>query len=136
MNCLFPERLCFLAEWLSFLKLLNRYYFFSVYYGAGLKVLLKLSRKNWAVFGWKWKLNLNRHYTTQHYFSRELNSTFFIDFQLLITTPYLVFSQHVRFPEIILNESSKNTDNVLIEWLQKDTTKYFLKPKVYTWFLW
>jgi hypothetical protein len=28
---------------------------------------------------------------------RKLNSTFFIDFQLLITTPYLVFSQLVRF---------------------------------------
>jgi hypothetical protein len=31
----------------------------------------------------------------------------------------------------MLNESSKSTENALIEWLQKDETKYFLKSKVY-----
>jgi hypothetical protein len=29
-----------------------------------------------------------------------------------------------------LNEASKNTGNALIEWLWKDTTKYFPKIKV------
>jgi hypothetical protein len=32
---------------------------------------------------------------------------------------------------VVLNESSKSTENALIEWLQKDITKYFLKSKVY-----
>jgi hypothetical protein len=76
----------------------------------------------------------NNYYTTQHYFFRELNSTFFIDFQFLITAPYLVFSHGTaarQDSEIILNESSKSTENSLIEWLQKDTATYFLKSKVY-----
>jgi hypothetical protein len=33
--------------------------------------------------------------------------------------------------EIILNESTESTDYALIEWLQTETTKYFLKSKVY-----
>jgi hypothetical protein len=33
--------------------------------------------------------------------------------------------------EIFLNESSKNTENALIEWLRKETTRYFTKTKVY-----
>jgi hypothetical protein len=36
-----------------------------------------------------------------------------------------------QVPEIILNESSKNTENALIEWLPKETTKYFPNTKVY-----
>jgi hypothetical protein len=37
--------------------------------------------------------------------------------------------------EIILNESSKNTENYLIEWLRKRTTRYFQKMKVCVVFL-
>jgi hypothetical protein len=33
--------------------------------------------------------------------------------------------------EITFSESSKNTENAPIEWLQKETTRYFLKTKVY-----
>jgi ADP-heptose:LPS heptosyltransferase len=33
--------------------------------------------------------------------------------------------------DVILNESSKSTENALIEWLQKATTKYFPKSKYY-----
>jgi hypothetical protein len=36
-----------------------------------------------------------------------------------------------QISEIILNEPSKSTENALIGWLQKVTTKYFLKFKVY-----
>jgi hypothetical protein len=41
--------------------------------------------------------------------------TFFIDFQLLITTLYLVFFSARQISVIILNESSKSTENALIE---------------------
>jgi hypothetical protein len=33
-------------------------------------------------------------------------------------------------PQIILKESSKNTQHALIEWLRKETTRYFTKTKV------
>jgi hypothetical protein len=36
-----------------------------------------------------------------------------------------------QVPEIPLNESSKNTENALIEWPRKETTRYFTKTKVY-----
>jgi hypothetical protein len=37
-----------------------------------------------------------------------------------------------QIPEIIIfNKSSKNTENALIEWLQKETTRYFTKIIVY-----
>jgi hypothetical protein len=42
-------------------------------------------------------------------------------------------ARHV--PEIILNESSKNTENALIEWLRKETTRYLTKTKGYVVFL-
>jgi hypothetical protein len=35
-----------------------------------------------------------------------------------------------QVPEIILNESSKNTENALIEWLWKATARYFMKTQV------
>jgi hypothetical protein len=42
----------------------------------------------------------------------------------------LAFFPARQVSEIILNESSKSNENAL-EWLQKATTKYFLKSKVY-----
>jgi imidazoleglycerol phosphate synthase glutamine amidotransferase subunit HisH len=39
-----------------------------------------------------------------------------------------------QVPEIILNEYSRNTENALFEWLEKETTRYFVKSK-YTWSL-
>jgi hypothetical protein len=36
-----------------------------------------------------------------------------------------------QVPEIILSESSKDSENALIEWLQKETTRYFPKTKEY-----
>jgi hypothetical protein len=46
------------------------------------------------------------------------------------------YSVHSFFPvsqvsEIVPNESSKSTENALIKWFQKNTTKYFLRSKVY-----
>jgi hypothetical protein len=61
------------------------------------------------------------------FFSHFLNSTFFHRF----SAPYLVFFPARQVSGIVLNESFKSYENVLIEWLQKDTTKYFLKFKVY-----
>jgi hypothetical protein len=37
--------------------------------------------------------------------------------------------------EIMFYESSKNTENALIEWLGKDNTRYFTKIKVYVVYL-
>jgi hypothetical protein len=48
---------------------------------------------------------------------------------------YLVFSPALQVSEIILNESSTSTENALIEGLQKETTKYILKSKVYVVYL-
>jgi hypothetical protein len=31
----------------------------------------------------------------------------------------------------IINESSKNTENALIEWFRKETTRFFMETKVY-----
>jgi hypothetical protein len=42
-----------------------------------------------------------------------------------------IFSPARQIPEIILNESSKNTENAFIEWLLKKTIRYFTKIKVY-----
>jgi hypothetical protein len=36
-----------------------------------------------------------------------------------------------QVPEIILNKSSLNTENVFIEWLRKETTRFFTKIKVH-----
>jgi hypothetical protein len=44
---------------------------------------------------------------------------------------FLKFLPARQAPEIILNESSKNTENALIEMLRKETTRYFTKTKVY-----
>jgi hypothetical protein len=57
--------------------------------------------------------------------------TFFINFQLLKIYSVHSFSPARQGSKIVLNESSKSTENALIEWLQKDITKYFLKSKVY-----
>jgi hypothetical protein len=35
------------------------------------------------------------------------------------------------YPKIIVIESSKKNKNALIEWLRKETTKYFTKTKKY-----
>jgi hypothetical protein len=54
------------------------------------------------------KIFLTLYNTTQDVFFRELNST--IEFELLITTVYLDFSQHVRFlryPSMILPKTLK-----------------------------
>jgi hypothetical protein len=62
-----------------------------------------------------------------------------------ISLKYLAFSKNeprgncriaTIFPghqvlEAILNESSKNTENFIIDWLRKETTRYFAKTKVY-----
>jgi hypothetical protein len=40
------------------------------------------------------------------------------------------FFPALRVSEIILNESSKNTENAFIEWVWKENTKYFPKIKV------
>jgi hypothetical protein len=62
---------------------------------------------------------------------RKLNSTFFHRFSAACYDSVLSFFSARQGSEIILNISSKNTENALIECLQKDTTKYFLKSKVY-----
>jgi hypothetical protein len=59
--------------------------------------------------------------------SFEKNLRFLINFGALIPNLFLEFCQHVRF----LSESSKNTENAPIEWLRKETTRYFSKIKVY-----
>jgi hypothetical protein len=54
-------------------------------------------------------------YTTQHFFFRELNATFF---HRLLAANYdcaLSFFPARQVTEIILNESSKRTENALIE---------------------
>jgi hypothetical protein len=53
-----------------------------------------------------------------------------LNFGALIPNLFLEFFQARQVPEIIYNESSKNTENALIEWLRKETTRYFLKTKV------
>jgi hypothetical protein len=52
-------------------------------------------------------------------------------FDVLSPNLFLKFLQSRQVPEIILNESSKNTENALIELLRKETTRYFTKTKVY-----
>jgi hypothetical protein len=61
------------------------------------------------------------------FFSFESNQIFLIDFDPLI----MILIPDFQVPEIFLNESSKNTENALIEWLPKETTKYFPNTKVY-----
>jgi hypothetical protein len=66
-------------------------------------------------------------YTTLRYFFRELNTTFFHGFSAVNYDSVLSFFPARQVSEIILNESSKSTENALIEWLQQDKAKYFLK---------
>jgi hypothetical protein len=69
---------------------------------------------------------LGLHYTTKWHV--------FLMFYFQISADHesdLRFSLARQAPEIILNESSKNTENALIEWLPKETTRYFPKIKVY-----
>jgi hypothetical protein len=69
-------------------------------------------------------LKKNNHYPTL-FFPR----TNFIFFHRLVAANYdsvLSFFSACKVSETIFNESSKSTENALIEWLQKDTTKYFL----------
>jgi hypothetical protein len=73
------------------------------------------------------KLNI----TTQHYFFRELNSTIFHRFLAVNYNSALSFFPARQVSEKIFDESSKSTKNAPIDWLQKDTKKYFLKSKVY-----
>jgi hypothetical protein len=63
--------------------------------------------------------------------SHKLNSTFFHTFSAAHCDSVLSFLPATQVSEIVLNESSKSSENALIEWLEKDTTKYFLKSKVY-----
>jgi hypothetical protein len=65
------------------------------------------------------------------YSFRKLKSTFFHKFSAVNYDSVLSFFPGRPVSAIILRESSKSTGNVLIEGLQKDTTKYFLKSKVY-----
>jgi hypothetical protein len=58
----------------------------------------------------------------------EKNQLFLLNLGTLSPNLFLDFSQ---VPEIILNESSKNNENTLIECLRKETTRYFPKTKVY-----
>jgi hypothetical protein len=98
--------------WLSETNMLEvRLYFERAFFRAQ-------CQKFW-VSDWKFK----RYNTTQHYFFRELVLSF--PFSVLSFFPTRQVS------EIVLNESSKSTENALIEILQKDITKYFLKSKVY-----
>jgi hypothetical protein len=69
------------------------------------------------------KTSLNNKKKGSEYTTRQ-NSMFFFSFDLR-------FSLARQVPEIILSESSKNTENALIEWLPKETTRYFPKTKVY-----
>jgi hypothetical protein len=73
----------------------------------------------------------NRWKITLHDFFRELNSTIFHRFLAAFYDSVLSFFPARQVSEIFVIESSKSTENALIESLQKDTTKYFLKSKVY-----
>jgi hypothetical protein len=44
-------------------------------------------------------------------------------------TVFRFFPAH-QVPEIILNKSSKITENAFIEWFRKATTRYFMKTNV------
>jgi hypothetical protein len=66
--------------------------------------------------------NNQKAYTTKHYFFRELYLTFFHRFSAAYYDFVLSFFPARQVSEIILNE---------FELLQIDTTKYFLKSKVY-----
>jgi hypothetical protein len=58
--------------------------------------------------------------------SFENNQQFLLNFGAL--SPRFFSGRQV--PEIIRNESSKNTENALIEWLRKATTRYYSEIKV------
>jgi hypothetical protein len=63
---------------------------------------------------------------------RKLNSTFFYRFSASNYDSVLSFFPARKVSEIFLNESTENAlIEALIEWLQKDTTKCFLKSIVY-----
>jgi hypothetical protein len=75
----------------------------------------------------------NVNYSTQHnsmfYFSFESNQIYRFwaaDFESVFR-----FFPARQVSEIILNESSKNTENALIEWLRKEITMFLTKTKVY-----
>jgi hypothetical protein len=74
---------------------------------------------------------------TGHFLFANLNQLFFHRFSAANYDSVLSFflarqvSEMDGSPQWILNESSKSTENALIEWLQKDTTNYFPKSKVY-----
>jgi hypothetical protein len=65
---------------------------------------------------------------TLHYFFRKLNSTCFHRFSAANYESILSFFPARQVSEIILDESSKSSENSLIEWLQIDTTNFF--PKI------
>jgi hypothetical protein len=57
---------------------------------------------------------------------RKLNSTFFHRLLAANYDSVLSFFPASQVSERVLNKSSKSTENALIKWLQKETTKYFL----------
>jgi hypothetical protein len=61
------------------------------------------------------KIVIAKDHTTQHYFFRELNSTFFQRFSAANYDYVLSFFPARQVSEIILHESSKSTENALIE---------------------
>jgi hypothetical protein len=64
-------------------------------------------------------------YTTQQVIFRELNSI------AADNDCVLSFFQAHQVSEIILNESYKNTEHALVEWLRNETTRCFTKTKIY-----
>jgi hypothetical protein len=64
-------------------------------------------------------------------FSFEKNQRILLNCGALSTNLFLKFFSARQLSEIFLNESSKNTENDLIEWLRKETTRHFMKINVY-----
>jgi hypothetical protein len=57
--------------------------------------------------------------------SKDKNQRFLIDFGALSPESVFRFFTARQVPEIAFNISSKDTENSLIEWLRKETTRFF-----------
>jgi hypothetical protein len=96
----------------------NSVIFFPFFGGEPFKIFCVFTRQNGMFFFLFWiKPNiLNRFWPADHESDNR-------------------FSLARQVPDIILNKSSKNIENALIECLGKEMASYFTKSK-YTWFVW